>query len=90
MNIKNTSIWPCSYILKKEFMDMVIEVTSNHVHMIQKRSKKKAQEYNAKKQFIYKNNREKFKTMVKDFKEFDQKFWEKRRLANRKIIGEKY
>ncbi|QEZ70812.1 Tn3 family transposase (plasmid) [Paraclostridium bifermentans] len=64
------------YFKKKELMDMVIEVISNHVHMIQKRSKKRAQEYNAKNQSIYKSDREKFKLVIKDllnisdFKEF--------------------
>ncbi|MCC0656247.1 DUF4158 domain-containing protein [Clostridioides sp. ES-S-0123-01] len=54
------------YFKKKEFMDMVIEVTLNHIHMIQKRSKKKTQEYNAKNQVMYKSDRERFKEVVKD------------------------
>ena len=54
------------YFKKKEFMDMVIEVTSNHIHMIQKRSKNKTKEYNAKNQVIYKSDRERFKEVVKD------------------------
>lgn len=64
------------YFKKKELMDMVIEATSNHIHMIQKRSKKKAHEYNVKNQSLYKSDREKFKGVIKDllnisdFKEF--------------------
>ncbi|MGL5750450.1 MAG: Tn3 family transposase [Paraclostridium sp.] len=66
------------YFKKKEYMDMLIEVLSNHVHIIQKRSKKKAKEHNANKQSIYKKDREKFKSVVKDlleinnFKEFEE------------------
>lgn len=66
------------YFKKKEYMDMLIEVLSNHVHIIQKRSKKKAQEHNSKKQSIYKKDREKFKSVVKDlleinnFEEFEE------------------
>lgn len=64
------------YFKKKELMDMVIEVSSSHIHMIQKRSRKKTQEYNTKNQSIYKADREKFKLVIKDllnisdFKEF--------------------
>lgn len=54
------------YFKKKELMDMVIEVTSNHIYTIQKRSKKKSQEHNAKNQSIYKSDRERFKLVVKD------------------------
>lgn len=54
------------YFKKKELMDMVIEVVSNHIYTIQKRSKKKAQEYNVKNQSIYKSDREKFKIVIKE------------------------
>lgn len=52
------------YFKKKEFMDMAIEVVSEHIHQIKKRSKRKAQEHNAKSQSIYKLEREKTKEML--------------------------
>ena len=59
------------YFKRKEFMDMVIEVTSNHVHLISKRSKKKTQEYNSKNQAKYKSNSEKLKLVVENILEID-------------------
>lgn len=59
------------YFKRKEFMDMVIEVTSNHVHSISKRSKKKTQEYNYKNQAKYKSNSEKLKVVVENILEID-------------------
>lgn len=67
------------YFKRKEFMDMIIEVTSSHAHAILKRSKKKTQEYNVKNQAKYKFDSEKLKVVVKniiensnfnDFKEY--------------------
>lgn len=54
------------YFKKKEFMDMVIEVTSTHAHMIQKRSKKKNYEYKVKNQLMDKSNSDRLKVVIKD------------------------
>ncbi|MCY6355396.1 DUF4158 domain-containing protein [Clostridium sp. ZS2-4] len=59
------------YFKRKEFMDMVIEVTSNHAYAILKRSKRKTQEYNSKNQAKYKANSEKLKMVVKNILEID-------------------
>ncbi|MGL4912203.1 MAG: Tn3 family transposase [Romboutsia sp.] len=54
------------YFKRKDFTDMVIEVTSNHVHEIQKRSKRKMQEYKIKNQYIDRENSDKLKLIVKE------------------------
>jgi len=54
------------YFKKKDLMDMVIEVTSNHAHMIQKRSKKKNQEYKSKNQLRDRSNSDRLKIVVKE------------------------
>ena len=56
---------------RKEFVDMVIEVTSNYAHVVMKRSKKKAQHYNLKNQKRYKVNSDKLKDVVKNILEID-------------------
>ncbi|HHT97296.1 MAG TPA: DUF4158 domain-containing protein [Clostridiales bacterium] len=57
------------YFKRKEFMDMVIEVMSNHAHAILKRGKKKTKEYNIKTQSKYKTNAEKLKVVVSNILE---------------------
>ncbi|MBF8984716.1 DUF4158 domain-containing protein [Lutibacter sp. B2] len=59
------------YFKRKEFMDMVIEVTSNHAYAISKRSKRKTQEYNSKNQAKYKTNSDKLKMVVENILEID-------------------
>lgn len=54
------------YFKKKELMDMVIEVTSNHAHMIQKRSKKKIQEYKSRNQLRDRSNSDRLKIIIKE------------------------
>ncbi|MEG2291684.1 MAG: Tn3 family transposase [Clostridium sp.] len=59
------------YFKRKEFIDMLIEVISNHAHTILKRSKNKTQEYNYKTQAKYKNNSEQLKIVVTNILDID-------------------
>lgn len=49
---------------RREFVDMVIETTSNYAHTVMKRTKKKSQNYNQKNQERYKLNSGKLKDVV--------------------------
>lgn len=57
---------------RKEFVDMVIEVTSNYAHTVMKRSRKKSREYNIQAQEKLKLNSEKLKEIVKNILEIKQ------------------
>lgn len=51
---------------RREFVDMVIETTSNYAHTVMKRTKKKSQNYNQTNQERYKLNSRKLKDVVED------------------------
>ena len=59
------------YFRRKEFVDMVIEITSHYANTVMKRSKKKTQNYYFKNQKKYKMNSDKLKNIVKDLLEID-------------------
>ncbi len=52
------------YFKRKEFVDMVIEVTSNYANTIMKRSRKKTKEHNIQNHIKLKTNSEKLKEVV--------------------------
>lgn len=56
---------------RREFVDMIIEVTSNYAHVVLKRSRKKTQHYNLKNQQKYKVNSDKLKDVVKTILKID-------------------
>lgn len=66
LNKKDTYLALFLYFRRKNFVDMVIEVTSLYAHKILKRSRKKLQKYNAENYQNYRSNSDKLKEIIND------------------------